>query len=125
MQGLPMLLVLDLTGGLALYSGPQLVSRVFLPGIPAPQAPISLSSHSLLSASSASSPLSSHSDSSFKLKSVQWLRCDSFLVYCNLIILLKERDTKLEYTGSLESYSQCLKINLYLIKQLHLKIPNA
>lgn len=62
-----MFVVLELAGGVALYSGPQLVSKVFMPGAPTPQIP-SLSSHSLLSSSSATSPLSTRSDNSFRYR---------------------------------------------------------
>jgi hypothetical protein len=83
-----MFVVLELTGGVALYSGPQLVSKVFMPGVPAPQVP-SLSSHSLLSSSSAASPLSTQSENSFKYRfvSLHVMLCELCVPLSNTVSL--------------------------------------
>ncbi|XP_059480357.1 anaphase-promoting complex subunit 1 isoform X2 [Neocloeon triangulifer] len=62
---LPMIVVLEVSGGITLYSGPDMVSKIFLPNLLPPQTPIPTRSfHSLIT-----SPSSSRmSESSFKIR---------------------------------------------------------
>ncbi|CAB3377512.1 Hypothetical predicted protein [Cloeon dipterum] len=62
---LPMIVVLDVCGGITLYSGPDVVSKVFLPNLMPMQTPVATRSfHSLIT-----SPSSFHlSESSFKVR---------------------------------------------------------
>jgi hypothetical protein len=65
LQDLPMIVVLEATGAVTLYSGPDVVSKIFVPNMAAVQAPLPARSfHSLITSPSTSR----FSESSFQIR---------------------------------------------------------